>query len=609
MKRGLLFLIVVFCAVFLTAQGCSNVHLYQSNNDLIFLCEYSSQVICNPNTYEALECETGVAFGSFELVAATMPVDCSSGAPVIIPPPETIPNAACLGEGTADICVEETVGDDYLVSCAGDVVVAQESCIENYGVGAYCDDSSVPTCVAAASTDGDGVCDVTDVVDFDSDGLADDCDDDDDGDGVLDINDQCPGSDDTVDVNSNGIPDCQEGPSTTDTDGDGFFDDVDVCPLDNPNDTDGDSVCDSDDVCPDDNPDDTDSDGVCDSDDVCPDDVDPGQEDADADGVGDACDTGGICDGVNMNLLSYDENGDGNVILITELDNDPADGVFDVPLECLDWDEDGVLENEETDVDGDGIVENDDLLLIPVPDPDLVADVYLQGIDNVDLNLPVCALDMDGDGYPEGAYTASGSYDSYVANPTITYVVVVRNYDNTYISYGFDGITDSFNVDLSIPDLDSTICSHTVTVADLPEVNSDLGHQFECTFDLTAELDTYDDTIDYNLILDVDSANVIAEDDEDNNDDLSFSVSPLNLGINTLFANIYPKMCATNAIDNCVDFLSPVSNPAQTDSDTDFVGDACDNCPFDENILQLDLDGDGIGDECDLCPEDASNSC
>ncbi|MFT4873297.1 hypothetical protein [Congregibacter sp.] len=51
----------------------------------------------------------------------------------------------------------------------------------------------------------------------------------------------------------------------TDTDGDGFCDDEDVCPRDNPNDTDGDGVCDSDDPCPLDNPDDANADGVCDT--------------------------------------------------------------------------------------------------------------------------------------------------------------------------------------------------------------------------------------------------------------------------------------------------------------------------------------------------------
>jgi len=48
------------------------------------------------------------------------------------------------------------------------------------------------------------------------------------------------------------------------------------------------------------------------------------------------------------------------------------------------------------------------------------------------------------------------------------------------------------------------------------------------------------------------------------------------------------------ANDNCQD----TSNPDQTDTDNDGVGDACDNCPSVANNDQLDSDNDGIGDVC-----------
>ena len=67
--------------------------------------------------------------------------------------------------------------------------------------------------------------------------------------------------------------------------------------------------------------------------------------------------------------------------------------------------------------------------------------------------------------------------------------------------------------------------------------------------------------------------------------------------------------------DNCPD----VKNGRQLDTDSDGIGDECDedldsdgilneedNCPFKKNIDQTDRDNDGVGDKCDNCADEAN---
>lgn len=150
-----------------------------------------------------------------------------------------------------------------------------------------------------------------DRLDADADGIPDGCDvcpgadGDEDGDGVCDDLDQCPGFDDHLDTDGDGLPngcdDCSQG---GDTDGDGVVDDCDLCDgFDDAIDRDGDQAPDGCDPCPDDPPDDDDDDdGVCDLDDVCPE-GDDGEDD-DLDNIPDACDG---CPGA----VGDDTDGDG----------------------------------------------------------------------------------------------------------------------------------------------------------------------------------------------------------------------------------------------------------------------------------------------------------
>jgi hypothetical protein len=103
-----------------------------------------------------------------------------------------------------------------------------------------------------------------------------------DGDGVSDLLDECPGFDDTIDVDNDGTPDGCD--SLIDSDGDGVADSLDVCSgSDDSVDVDGDGTPDGcDDLI------DSDGDGVSNSLDAC-----PGHDDSvdvDADGTPDGCD-------------------------------------------------------------------------------------------------------------------------------------------------------------------------------------------------------------------------------------------------------------------------------------------------------------------------------
>ncbi|NIP17691.1 MAG: hypothetical protein GWM87_05730 [Xanthomonadales bacterium] len=229
----------------------------------------------------------------------------------------------------------------------------------------------------------------------------------------------------------------------TDTDSDGWIDELDICPND-PDppqlDTDEDSFGDACDNCPDEyNPDqldgdgdgigdicepDTDADGWIDDDDNCPSAPNPDQADLDGDGVGDACDDDDdgdtIDDGADncpavSNPDQQDTDGDGLGDACDDDDDD--DGVGDGSDNCpVDWnptqldsDGDGLGDACDDDADGDGVGDGTDNCP-DVPNPDQ-ADADGDGVgdaceqlggddedgDGVDDELDVC------DGTPAGA--------------------------------------------------------------------------------------------------------------------------------------------------------------------------------------------------------------
>ncbi len=191
-----------------------------------------------------------------------------------------------------------------------------------------------------------------------------------DGDGVYDDEDLCQGTPSDVDIFTDGCSEEQrESGSTTDSDDDGIKDNSDYCP-DTPS---GESVYT--DGCSDSQRD-SDGDGISDAADIC-----PGSNDAtdvDADGVPDGCDTlidsdyDGVADSDDQcpdSDDSIDLDADGIVDGCDALIDSDYDGVADSDDQCpgsddyIDIDADGIIDGCDSliDSDGDGLADGDDI--------------------------------------------------------------------------------------------------------------------------------------------------------------------------------------------------------------------------------------------------------
>lgn len=170
--------------------------------------------------------------------------------------------------------------------------------------------------------------------------------DDSDGDGISDDQDICPGGDDSIDSDMDGVPNyCDPCPNDgeNDADGDGVCGDLDTCPGgDDSQNIDGDSLPDFCDVCPNDIENDADGDGVCETFDNCPTIANTNQADNDLDQIGDACDN----DDDNDNIQDSDDN----CPLISNSDQS-------------DIDSDGAGDECDADDDNDGVIDADDQCL------------------------------------------------------------------------------------------------------------------------------------------------------------------------------------------------------------------------------------------------------
>ncbi len=415
--------------------------------------------------------------------------------------------------------------------------------------------------------DGDGVVDTRDNCtgtantsqeDTDGDGEGDACDPDDDGDEVPDEADRCPlvADPDQADLDDDGEGDACD----PDDDGDGLPDGLDRCPrlaAEDNRDTDGDGqgdACDPDD----------DGDGVCDSGedvegtcrggpDGCPLAFDPDQGDEDGDGQGDACDD----DDDNDGLL-----GDGD---LCPGHRSPVN---------TDLDGDGLGDPCDPDADADGICDRAEAL----------PDVCAAGPDNCPLARnddqadgdddgqgDACDPDRDGDGVCDGAEAHPGVCREGPDNcPT------VPNEDQ--LSGDGDGLGDVCD-----PDLDNDgVCDGEAAVRGVCTAGPDVCPQVPDPDQADTDTDGRGDACDNCR----EAGNPAQQDGDGDGIGDRCDVDRDGDGV-------------PNEQDRCPD----APDARQGDGDEDGVGDACDNCPVDPNPDQGDADGDRAGDACDTCPD------
>lgn len=323
-----------------------------------------------------------------------------------------------------------------------------------------------------------------------------------------------------------------------DTDGDGFDDHVDNCPSHfNPGqeDMDGDGIGDACDE-------DIDGDGVPNDLDNCPVNVNPGQSDADGNGIGDACE--------------HDDDGDG---IPDDLDNCPL-----IPNpDQADTDGDGLGDACDPDIDNDG-VENamDNCPLVFNPGQE---DTDGDGVGDA------CDGDSDGDGVPDG-----------LDNCPLVFNPGQGDADG-------DGIGDA--------------CDH-----DVDGDGVENGHDNCPLIPNPGQEDA-----------DGDGIGDACDDDRDGDgvsDDLDNCPLVFNPGQEDADGDGIGDACDGDSdgdgIPDDSDNCPSIYNPDQQDTDGDGVGNACDNdddgdgiednfdnCPLVPNPGQEDADGDGVGDACD----------
>lgn len=280
--------------------------------------------------------------------------------------------------------------------------------------------------------------------------------------------------------------------------------------------------------------------------DNCPTAYNPGQFDADTDGLGNSCDNCVFDSNPGQSNSDSDGRGDAcdncpNTVNSNQADSD-SDSVGDVCDNCPD-----LKSTSQSDSDADGL-----------GDPcDTCTDTDMDGQGNPGFPLNTCPLD-NCHAVPN---TSQSDVDTDGVGDVCDNCPSIPN--NNQLDADGDGV--------------GSLCDNCPSVSNGTQTDGDLDSVGDAC-------DTCTDT----------------DGDGFGNPGLPASTCPVDNCPNLSNADQTDADddAAGNACDNC----PSASNPNQLDADGDLLGDACDNCDFAGNPSQTDMDLDQHGDVCDNCP-------